>query len=273
MDHSYIEFKQINNKTVLTEQYSVKPLKIINPKASHKCSFCMLTNYGGGFVQGDKITLDVTCGENTNSIISSQANTRVYESVGIFCAQQINTHLKNNAFHVFLNDPLVMHKGGSFSQKSIYKLGTGSVLLLVDWVVAGRTENGESYEFKEYLSDTSVFINDKLILRDKFHLSPTEMDIYSPALLGKNVSFMNIYLAGNQDLKKVECIENALNQINEGMSNEFKIICTVDRINNDTYVGRFASIEVLKLRKVLEKLSSTLLDDQLLNFDPLVRKY
>ncbi len=273
MDKSFIEFKQIDGKTVLTQQYSVKPLKIINPKSSPSCSFCMLTNYGGGFVQGDSIFLDVKCGENTNSIISSQANTRIYESTGIICNQTIDANLDKNAFHVFLNDPLVMHKGGSFSQKSTYKLAIGAVLLLVDWVVAGRTDNGEQYEFKEYFSDTSVFLNNQLLMRDKIHLSPDDMDIYSPALLGNNITFMNIYLIGNENLEKVEILENTLNQINEGIYANRKIKSTVDRINPNTYAGRFTSSEVIPLRKVIEKISNALYSDRLLQFDPLIRKY
>lgn len=273
MEHSFIEFKHINSNTVLTEQYSVKPLKIINPKASLNCCFCMLTNYGGGFVQGDTIVLDISCGDNTNSIVSSQANTRIYESSGIACKQEINADIRKNAFHVFINDPLVLHKGGSFNQKTTYKLSNSATLLLVDWIVAGRTENGEQYEFKEYTSDTTILIDDKPILRDKFQLSPFDMDIHSPALLGNNISFMNFYLAGNQDLEKVEILENALNQINEQLSAEKKIKVSIDRINQNVYVGRFASADVLKLRKVLEKLSQTLADDRLLAFDPLVRKY
>lgn len=273
MDHSFIEFKKIADKTVLTEQYSVKPLKIVNPKSSNKCCFCMLTNYGGGFVQGDAITLDVACGENTNSIISAQANTRIYESTGISCQQEINTVLKENSFHVYLNEPLVMHKGGSFNQRSTYRLSQEAVLLLVDWVVAGRTENGEQFEFQSYDSDTSIKLDNQLILRDKFTLSPYEMDVKSPALLGNNLSFMNFYLAGNQDLEKIEILENALNKINEDLSAEKKVVTTIDRINNNVYVGRFASADILKLRKILEKISYVLADERLLAFDPLIRKY
>lgn len=273
MEKSVIEFKHINDQTIVTEQLSARPLKIINPKSSKKACLCMLTNYGGGFVQGDVTYLDIKCRKNTTSIISSQANTRVYESTGVACSQHIDTIMETNAFHVFINDPLVMHQGSSFNQKFKYTLQVGSILLLVDWFAAGRTDNGEQYDFKSYQSETEIFMMDKLVIKDKFHLTPDQMDISSPAALADHMSFMNIYLAGDQDLEKIEITENALNTIQAELDQNRSLYSSAQRVNENTYVARFSSPEVLNLRKVLAKISKVLGDKRLLHFDLLERKY
>lgn len=233
----------------------------------------MLTNYGGGFVQGDVTYLDIACREQTTSVISSQANTRVYESAGAICSQYIDTVIEKNAFHVFINDPLVMHQGSAFDQKFKYNLNEGSVLLLIDWFAAGRTDNGEQYDFKSYRSETEVFMSDVLVMKDKFQLTPEDMDVSSPASLADHMSFMNIYLSGNQDLEKVEIIENALNTIQAEVDQTKEVYSSAQRINENTYVARFSAPEVLRLRKVLGKISEVMLNSKLLHFDLLERKY
>ncbi len=233
----------------------------------------MLTNYGGGFVQGDVTYLDIACKEQTTSVISSQANTRVYESTGATCSQYIDTIMEKNAFHVFINDPLVMHHGSTFDQKFKYSMQQGSVLLLVDWFAAGRTDNGEQYDFRSYQSQTEIFMSDRLVIKDKFHLTPDQMDISSPAVLADHMSFMNIYLAGNQDLDRVEMIENALNTIQAEAGQTENTYSSAQRINENTYVARFSSPEVLSLRRVISKISEVLSSKELLHFDLVERKY
>lgn len=272
MKHSLIAFKKVNNSTVVTEQFNAKPLKVINPKSSPNTCFCVLTNYGGGFVQGDKIHLEIKCGEATNSVISSQANTRIYESNGQPCTQIINTKIGKNAFHTFINDPLVMHKGSSFQQKNTYYLQEGATLLLIEWFVAGRTENDEVFDFKNFISDTDIRIAEKPVVRDRFELSPQQMDIGSPGLMAENISFMNIYLVGAQDLEKVHLLEKILRDIHSSLDNTQEILGSTDRISPNSYLSRYCSASVPQLRKIQEKISGFLLDEQLLAFDPIGRR-
>lgn len=270
---SKITFSVHNGETILTEQLSKKPLKIVNPKSQKKTGVCMLTSYGGGFVEGDIVKLDVICEADTTSIISSQANTRVYESNGIQCSQELKITLKKNAFHVFFNDPLVMHNGGNFVQKNTVDIEEDSVLLFIDWFSAGRTENGESFAFKAFETSTKIKLNEKIILWDNFKITPNTMDISAPGMFGEHASFLNLFLMGNKNLKKVQIIEEALFKLDKIGADTSSIQSNITRINDNGVVGRYSADKVTSLKTIMSQLSTVLANPILLNYDHLERKY
>ncbi len=270
---SKITFDIHNNETILTEQLSQKPLKIVNPKSQKQTGVCMLTSYGGGFVEGDYVALDVVCEENTTSIVSSQANTRVYESNGIQCRQKLSMTLKKNAFHVFFNDPLVMHNGGNFVQENKINLKDNSTLLFIDWFSAGRTANGESFAFKAFESSTKIDIEKQNVLWDNFKITPENMDVYSPGMFGTHTSFLNIFLVGYKELDKVKLIEKGLLELQKSNDESLNIQSNVTRINDNGFVGRYSAERITSLKDVVTKVSQILAHTELLNYNHLERKY
>ena len=269
---SKITFNTHKEQTILTEQLSIKPLKIVNPKSQNQTGVCMLTSYGGGFVEGDVVELDVLCKEHTTSIVSSQANTRVYESNGIQCKQKLNLEIEKDAFHVFFNDPLVMHNGGNFIQENNINLKEDSVLLFIDWFSAGRTANGESFAFKNFETSTKVELGKETILWDNFKITPENMDVYSPGMFGDHSSFLNLFLIGNKKSKKVKLIEDALFKFHETIDHE-NVKNNLTRINENGLVGRYSANKITLLKKIMVEVSTILAHKEVLNYDHLERKY
>lgn len=268
---SKITFDLHNDVSILTEQLSIKPLKIVNPKPQKQTGVCMLTSYGGGFVEGDVVELDVLCKAGTTSIISSQANTRVYESNGVQCKQKLDLKIEKNAFHVFFNDPLVMHNGGNFIQENTIQLKADSVLLFIDWFSAGRTANGESFAFQNFETSTKIEQEKETILWDNFKITPENMDVYSPGMFGDHSSFLNLFLIGDKESTKVKLIEEALTQFHTTIGNDVQNNLT--RINDTSLVGRYSANKITALKKIMIEVSTILAHEALLNYDHLERKY
>ena len=268
---SKITFDLHNDVSILTEQLSIKPLKIVNPKPQKQTGVCMLTSYGGGFVEGDVVELDVLCKVGTTSIISSQANTRVYESNGVQCKQKLDLKIEKNAFHVFFNDPLVMHNGGNFIQENTIQLKADSVLLFIDWFSAGRTANGESFAFKNFETSTKIEQEKETILWDNFKITPENMDVHSPGMFGDHSSFLNLFLIGDKESTKVKLIQEALTQFHTTLGNDVQNNLT--RINDTSLVGRYSANKITALKKIMIEVSIILAHEELLNYDHLERKY
>lgn len=268
---SKITFDTHNNKTILTEQLSKKPLKIVNPKSQKQTGICMLTSYGGGFVEGDSVELDVICKEKTTSIISSQANTRVYESNGKQCEQKLNINLIKDAFHVFFNDPLVMHNGGNFTQTNHISLDKESVLLFMDWFSAGRTANGESFAFENFESSTKIDIEKQTILWDNFKITPNTMDVHAPGMFGNHTSFLNVFIIGNKTSAKIKLLEKGLLNLEDIEDTNFQ--SNITRVNDNALVARYSAEKITTLKKITIHLSRILAHPELLNYDHLERKY
>lgn len=281
-DFSAIEFSKSGEATVLTRNYNIPPLKIINTSSHENACFCFLTNYGAGFVEGDEVKLQIIAHEHTESVITTQGNTRVYKSQGNACSQTIEAVLKKNAFHVFLNDPLVMHSKGSFVQKSIWTLEEDAVLLLVDWFSAGRVHNEEIFDFTYYQTETKIQVGAHPVLWDKFHIDPVHEDTSSPASFNSTTTYLNVFLAGNLHDVRVKHLENHFNvtvqkYIPNGnldvASSAKQVIGNSTRVNEHAYFLRLVSTDVIYLQSVLSDLIKVLEEKPLLRFNPLRNRH
>ena len=268
---SLIAFEAHNNKTKLVRQLSIKPLKIVNTQEIGNSSFCMLTNYGGGFVQGDKIELNVICGENSKSVISSQANTRVYEGDGKECHQKLVCEVKKGAFHAFLNDPLVMHKGGKLDQEVQFHLDPDSTAVYLDWFSAGRLSRGESYDFDFYKSSCRFMIEEKPVLWDNFVLDPKRHDIKAPNLLGSNISFVNLFVVGDPSNSGFVSFKAALLDLSVVKYANLEI--GLADVEERAFILRIVSNDIIALKKLVQSIINLLSHPQFVGADPWERKY
>ncbi|MFZ6011620.1 MAG: urease accessory protein UreD [Bacteroidota bacterium] len=278
---SEIEFSKSQLATVLTKNYCIPPLKVINTTSHTHACFCFITNYGAGFVEGDAIVLHLTAHPDTHSIIATQGNTRVYKSQEHPCSQSIEGVVKKNAFHVFLNDPVVIHKDGSFFQKSKWTLDEGAILLLVDWFSAGRVQNHEVFNFVRYQTETKVLVDGHPVIWDRFHIDPLHEDVTSPGGFHAHTSYMNIFLIGRQHDPRVQLIEDHLNKIHRKYTSpgnlngraEMPVVGSFARQNKNACFSRYASHDVIYLHRVLADLVQILDHKILLGFNPLRNRY
>ncbi len=271
--YSRIAFENTNSKTKVTEQLSIAPLKIINPSGSAQSAFCMLSNYGGGFVQGDKVQLQVCCGENTQSVISSQANTRIFEGGGDHCYQHTSIDVKAGAIHFYLNDPLVMHKGSSFTQNTNISVATAGVMCLVEWFSAGRISQGECFDLDKYETNTSAYFSDKLVLKDRFIIDPKRVPPHSPGVFGNHTTYICIYLVGDQSDTRIQLLEKSLLKLCEVKSSETNISTNFSRVNKHVGLARVSAKEPLHLHPFMRTFAQHFEHPELLGFNPLKRKY
>jgi urease accessory protein len=279
-EFSEIEFSRSQKGTTLTKNYCLPPLKIINTTSHTHACFCFVTNYGAGFVEGDQIALHLMAHANTHSVITTQGNTRVYKSRDHVCSQLIEGVLKKDAFHVFLNDPIVMHGDGSFLQKSLWTLEVGAVLLLVDWFSAGRVQNNEAFNFLHYQTETKIMMGGHPVIWDRFHIDPVNEDVTSPGGFDANTTYLNIFLVGQQEEPRVKLIENHLNTLSSKhtasgnlSSEDVPVVGSSIRQNRQAYFSRYTSRDVIHLHKVLADLVKILEHDILLGFNPLRNRY
>jgi urease accessory protein len=278
---SEIAFSKLKERTVLTKNYCLPPLKVINSNSNTHASYCFVTNYGAGFVEGDQVVLHIKAHEDTHSVITTQGNTRVYKSHENRCSQIIEGLLKKNAFHVFLNDPVVLHSDAAFLQKSTWALDKNAVLLLVDWFSAGRVQNNEAFTFRYYQTETKILVAGQPVLWDRFHIDPEQEDVTSPGSFNCNTTYLNIFLVGHQEDSRVACIEKHLNRLNNIFTSSgnldsrtgIGVVGSSTRQNQYACFSRFASPDVLHLHKVMADLVTILDNEILLGFNPLGNRY
>lgn len=278
---SEIEIANVHNTSRLISSKSVQPLKIFNPKSHSKTCHVMLSNYGGGMVSGDKINLAVNCHNKSNLFLSTQANGRVFKSIDQeVSTQTIQGNLGDNAMLVFFPDPVVLHAESCFKQKQLWELKRTSLLFLVDWYNAGRTDVGEKFLFKSLETELRIKIEDKLEVLDRFGFEPDINIPASPANFQDYQSFFSVYLLGNTNDQRFIALQDKLLSLKtkEDDALNFKMlskgsIVSVSKVKDGIIILRALGKSKKYLHHLYKALMTALASSEILGFCPMKRKF
>ncbi|GAB4840759.1 hypothetical protein Ancab_021522 [Ancistrocladus abbreviatus] len=107
--------------------------------------------------QGDSISCNFTIGDDCTAVLTTQASTKVYKSVGMKCSEQmLEARVGSNALFVVTPDPVTCFSTARYSQKQVFRVLSDSNLVVVDWFTSGRYESGE----KCYKSSNNIYLED-----------------------------------------------------------------------------------------------------------------
>lgn len=280
-EFSKLQVKKIGPRSVLTESFVKKPLKIFEIPREGICQI-VFSNYGGGYVEGDQIKLSVECLPGTSTLFTSQANTRVYKSPnGSTTVQEIEVRQDKASFVAYLGDALVPQNDSIFQQRFHWNLEEEAVLLFIDWFEAGRILSGERFAFTSFSTELKVTSKEKTLVWDRFHIDPNKTNVNSPGSFLDHSSYMNVFLVGNEDLEKVKLLENHLRFIAKKYfqeerplrMSEFPLLGSVAKVNETVFVIRCSARENDLLVPFIKELTSILEEKELLGFQPMERKY
>ena len=274
--HSILEISNINGKSSVTSSKIFRPLKIFSLEKNKACHL-VFSNYGGGFVEGDHIDLSIHCDAGTVSAFSSQANTRIYRSEqGKTSRQVIKGTIGDDAFVVFMGDPIVPHQNSIFEQQLHWTLGKDAVLLVIDWFEAGRILNGERFEFVSFFTELKIESNGIPIVWDRFKMNPDKSNMNSPGAFLDHSSYINIFLTGNENLERIKLIETQLRFLasqyfHEHIENKSESLIRMGsavKVNEQVFMVRCSAKNNDLLQPFVRGLAAYLSSNELLGFDP-----
>jgi urease accessory protein len=280
-EHSEIEISLVNDTSQLTTSRIFKPLKIF-PLYSGQVCHIVFSNYGGGFVEGDQVLVNICLAANTQSVFSNQANTRIYKSDGhVASRHQLSGTLGAGAFAVYLGDPVIAHKGSVFEQVSHWKIERDAVLLIVDWFEAGRLLNDERFAFTSFVTEMKIDMAGTTLVWDKFKMDPENSNYNSPGAFLDHSCYLNIFLIGDDRLTKVNLLEQQLMALSEKYFHEESpqliqqagIMGTAVKISDHVLLIRCAARSHEMVASFVKELAKVLEDENLLGFNPIERKF
>lgn len=280
-ERSSIGISFVNNRSVLVTSRVFRPLKIFALYQDPVCHI-VFSNYGGGFVEGDQVLVDIDCGQDTTSIFSNQANTRIYKSEeGKSSRQEIKGSVGASAFTVMLGDPVVPHTGSMFEQAASWSIGKDSVLLVIDWFEAGRLLNGERFDFHSFSSTLKVESDGIPLVWDQFRMDPLHSNLNSPGAFFDHSGYLNVFLVGQEQLPKVQLLERCLRDIsskyfmeeNPAPLPQASLMGASVRISEKAFVTRCSAKSHEIIAAMVKEITHALANPGLLGFDPGERKF
>ncbi|XP_031397557.1 urease accessory protein D [Punica granatum] len=160
-----VRVEKVGGKSMVTKCFSKYPLKFIIPKKAGPSKtdsvWIYSLTYGGGIVSGDVISSGLYVGDGSTTVLTTQASTKVYKSLGSKCSEQLfEAEIGSDALLVVIPDPVTCFSTARYSQKQVFRVVPGSSLVLVDWITSGRHESGEVWDFNLYKSTNNIFFSD-----------------------------------------------------------------------------------------------------------------
>ncbi|XP_054803241.1 urease accessory protein D [Prosopis cineraria] len=157
--------EKVGGRSTATRCFSKYPLKFILPRkvgsSETDAVWIYSLTYGGGIVSGDRISCKLSVGNACTAVLTTQASTKVYKSVGSKCSEQVlEARVGSDAFLAIIPDPVTCFSTARYSQKQVFRVSTDSSLVIVDWFTSGRHESGEKWDFNFYRSMNNIFLED-----------------------------------------------------------------------------------------------------------------
>ena len=281
LEWSTLEVAYVRGQSRLVRCHNVQPLKLLQPAAASGACHAVLSSYGGGMVAGDAIRLRVAVQAGARLLLSTQANTRIFRSIDGAVAEQHTTgEVGADALVVVFPDPVVLQAASRYRQRQHWNLAPSATLLLVDWFHSGRMDQGERFAFTALEAELKVRVAGRLVLLDRFAFRPEEHIATSPANFAGYQTFFSAFLVGPPDGPRFRQLAAVLGaqQLPGRTGPHFSLrgrdcVVAVTQARENVYVLRAAAHCRQHLQPLCSALLAALASEELLGYNPLLRKY
>lgn len=192
-----VEFAQVDGRSFVTRDRATSPLKLLCPNRAGAAPWVYTSSYGGGFVAGDHVDLDITVHPGAVGVVTTQASTKVYRrSDAGGASQSISADIASGGTLIVAPDPVVCFADAEFDQRQRYGLAGDANLVLLDWYTAGRVARGERWAMARLRSIIEIKIDGRLVAHDGLLLDRTHGRIDSAARMGRYNCLATLILVG-----------------------------------------------------------------------------
>jgi len=157
----------VNGATALTCISHKAPARLLplrTPAAAQRgAARCVLSSLGGGLLQGDAIDVEACVGAGATLQLSTQASTKVYRGER-GATQSMAATVGEGGLLVLTPDAVTPFADSSYEQKQQIRLDRGGSCVVVDWLGAGRSANGERWRSTKCTSRTEYRMGDTTLV-------------------------------------------------------------------------------------------------------------
>lgn len=135
----------------LHDLYRVAPLLVQQAlywdEAMPDLPVCPIISVGGGILQGDRYTIDITVGEGACAHVSTQGANRIHCMDANYAAQHQNVTVEAGGYLEYLPDVTIPYRGSRFLSRTEIVVAEDATLLYGEMVLAGRKHHHAEERF------------------------------------------------------------------------------------------------------------------------------
>lgn len=144
------------------------PLRLMTPRAAGKAAWIVTSSLGGGLVDGDAVSLEVTVATGATCVVTTQASTKIYKGSS---RQETRVVVEPDANVLVVPDAIVPYRNSSYVQTTEIALTASSTLVLADVVTCGRVAYGERWDATRIDMTLAITIDETRLLHDRVLLA------------------------------------------------------------------------------------------------------
>lgn len=268
---SAIQVDRVGGRSRLVRSVSQDPLKLIPTRSGDDaCCSVVLSNYGGGFLQGDDVHLTVDCSEDTRLYLGTQALNKVYRCPTGEARQVIEGRLERDAVVASLPDPVMLFGEARFRQRQTWSLKENAVLAIADGMVSGRRAMGESFAFSSYTSESRVFRGGRPAAIESVRCDPDKLKPERDAVFGRYHVVFTLMVVGTPKEDRYESCCGRM-ETSAGACFHEDVTAVFARPKPDVGIVRVLGASLAAADEIIRKLNGDVAEC-LLKFNPISRK-
>ncbi|RDU72682.1 urease accessory protein UreH [Helicobacter aurati] len=164
-----------NNKNIIEKMFFTPPLKILTPLEEDNITTIMLLSVSAGLMKGDNHKIQIEIGKHSKIRLTSQSYEKIHDTQNGHASKHMYITLGENAVLDYTPLPIMPFKNSSFKGHTQIYLEKNSKLYFSEIFCAGRVENGELFDFREFDSKLSIYKNNRLAYFENMLLKPTQV--------------------------------------------------------------------------------------------------
>src|SRR5262245_163756 len=106
---------QGERRSTVSQAYASSPLRLLMPRNHGRAAWIYTSSFGGGLVDGDRVSLDIVVDAGAAAFVSTQASTKVYRSA-CGTSAELRASVGDEGLLVLAPDPVVCFAASRYRQ-------------------------------------------------------------------------------------------------------------------------------------------------------------
>lgn len=165
-----------DGRTVLRDSYCEVPFKVTRILNSNQSiAHLILMQCTAGLFGGDDVECTIRVEAGARVRITQQSATKIHPSQDRLVTQRNRIFVGAGAELQLYLEPVIPFADSRLSQRTTLDIEPGGNLYFWESFMTGRIGRGESWQFREFVSETQLCSEGRLTYLDRFHLLPNSL--------------------------------------------------------------------------------------------------
>ena len=168
-----LTFALQDSRTVLQNAYCEVPFKVTRLLNAHApIATLILMHSTAGLFGGDELECSIRVEKEARVRITQQSATKIHPSEDRVAVQRTHVFVEAGAELQFHLEPIIPFADSRLRQQTQLNIEQGGRLSYWEGFMTGRVGRGESWQFREFASETILRYGGRLAYLDRFRLLP-----------------------------------------------------------------------------------------------------